>query len=119
MSEKHAPANETRPRVLPPAVDIYENQEGYLLRAEVPGAGKEDVRVDLDRNELLIEATAAFATPGETVYREFAPVTWQRRFQLGNEVDRSAIDARVENGVLWLTLPKVREARPQRIEIQG
>lgn len=118
MSTKHDNTQQQELRRLVPAVDIYENDEGYLLRVEVPGATRETVRVELEENELVIEARAPLGGPGKLVYGEFIPTLWSRRFQVGNDIERQAIAARVENGLLWVTLPKGRDAKPRKIEIK-
>lgn len=106
-------------RYVTPAVDIRESTEEYVLVAEIPGAGKEDVTIDLDKDELKIEARAEVRGNGDAVYTEFEPVVYLRKFRVGNDIERDTIKATIKNGMLVLNLPKAPEARPRTISIES
>jgi len=109
-------ASDTLPRVSP-AVDVLENESGYVLYAEMPGATKDSVTVTIERDELSIEGRAEFAAGGEAVHTEFGPVVYHRRFRLGRELDGAGASAAVEQGILTLTIPRTAESRPRRIDV--
>lgn len=100
-------------------VNIRETDDSYILTAEIPGAKREAVTVELEHDELSIEAQTEFPTNGKVLLSEFAPTRYRRSFHVGRLVDRDRIEARVENGLLELRLGKARDAKPQRIEIKS
>lgn len=96
-----------------PAVDVRESETNYVLVADLPGAAKEDVKVSIDGHKVTIAATvkAAAAQEGErALLSERAVTQYERSLKLPVEVDDQASTARLENGVLTLTL--VKKARP-------
>ena len=104
-----------------PLVDIVEADDGLVLTADVPGAGKDDINVSVDKGVLTIEADARFEVPGQDYARthvSFVPGKFQRAFALSDEIDRDKISATVSKGVLTVTLPKAAEARSRKIEIK-
>ena len=100
-------------------VNITESEDNFELVAEIPGASRETVAIQLENDELTIEARADLPASGKPVQREFEPTIYSRTFHVGRLVDREKIDARVENGVLFLKLAKARDAKPRRIEIKS
>lgn len=104
-----------------PPVDIWETAESIMLTADMPGVDDKSVDILLDRNLLTIRGKAAVEAPAgfRPAYREYASGNYERSFTLGETIDRSGVQATVRNGVLSLVLPKVKEARPRRIEVQA
>ena len=103
-----------------PATDVYETEEALTVVMEVPGVDREGVAVELKDDVLRVEGRIDFSKYGglEPVYTEYNVGHWTRSFALSDKVDRERIDARLEDGVLTLTLPKTAEARPRRIAIR-
>jgi len=105
-----------------PAVDIFEQGDDLVIRAEIPGVDKEDIDIDVENNTLTIRGERkrdeAFKRDNayrmERIYGSFA-----RSFTLPRTVDASGITAGYKNGVLELMLPKAEEAKPKKIEIQA
>jgi len=96
-----------------PAIDVRETDTTYVLVADLPGAAKEDVKVSIDGHKVTIAATvkAAAAQEGERVLLgERAATQYERSLKLPVEIDDQASNAKLENGVLTLTL--VKKARP-------
>ena len=90
-----------------PEVNIVETKEGYLLEAEMPGVSKEGLEVTLEGNELTIVGHRHPETPpGEALLRESQSGGFRRVFELDPAIDTTKINARMEQGVLKLTLPK-------------
>jgi len=102
-----------------PAADIFETDEALTLLLEMPGVAKNNVDIQIENDVLRVEGkidSAAYKDI-EPVYTEYNVGHYARAFTLSNKVDRDAITAQVENGVLTLTLPKSKEAVPRRIAV--
>jgi HSP20 family protein len=112
-------AQAATPHVVPP-VDIYEDDNGITVLADLPGVSRERLGVRVDGDSLSIEGTADVAGPKdmELVYGEAQPHVYRREFSLSRELDASRIDAQLKDGVLRLVIPKAEEARPRRIEVR-
>jgi len=107
------------PFVVPP-VDVFETESAITLLADLPGVSRDRLGVRVDGENLLIEATASTVGPQdmELVYCEAELPSYRRQFTLSRELDASRIEATLKDGVLRLTIPKLEEARPRRIEVQ-
>ena len=103
---------------VPPA-DVWETEDALAVAMEVPGVAREAVTIELKDDVLRVEARvdAAKYEGLEPVYTEYGVGHWARAFALPERVDRERIEARLEDGVLTLTLPKAAEARPRRIAL--
>lgn len=102
------------------AVDVFENDSQYIVTAALPGVQAEQVNVKLHNDLLTIEGeipqhTVENARPllQERVYGRFS-----RTLRLSQPVNRDAVEATFENGVLTLTLPKSEEAQPRQIPVK-
>src|SRR5438445_4418975 len=101
-----------------PEVNIFETKDDYVLEAEMPGVSKEGLEITLEGNVLTIVGHRSDSTPaGEAVYRESRPLDYRRVFELDPAIDGDKISARVEQGVLSLTLPKAERVKPRKISI--
>jgi len=107
------------PHVIPP-VDVFEDESGITLLADLPGVSRERLGVRVDGDSLQIEGTVDVAGPKdmEIVYGEAQVPAYRREFTLSRELDASRIEAQLKDGVLRLTIPKAEEARPRRIEVR-
>jgi HSP20 family protein len=112
--EKTVPA-----RYYVPNTDIYETQDALTLVMEMPGVEKKDITVGLENDRLRVEGQIDFSKYEglEPVYTEYNVGHYARAFTLSSKIDQENISAQVEDGVLTLTLPKVKEAQPRRITI--
>ncbi len=89
-----------------PAVDITENEQGYTLWVDVPGANKESVEVTFEDNVVTLKANAIQQTPAkESLRREFRLVNYERSFRVKDGIDSENITAEIADGVLKVTLP--------------
>lgn len=105
---------------LPPA-EISENETQYLLSVDLPGLKKEDLKIEVVDSVLTItgERKREKRSDGERVTTlEKAYGSFKRSFRLPNTLNADKIEARYEDGVLELSLPKSEAAQPRRIEIQ-
>ena len=108
-----------------PAVNIRESNENFVVEVAAPGMKKEDFKIELDGNMLTIksEHTNQHEQKEGEVYtrKEFSYQSFQRMFQLPvNVVDAEHIQAKYENGLLHLIIPKKEEAKqrpPRQINI--
>jgi HSP20 family protein len=105
-------------RYVAPPVDIYEDDQGLVVVADLPGVepGALDVRVD--HGVLTIQGRATHRAPGAPVYREYELTGFFRQFQLPDEVDTAAIAAELKHGVLTLRLPRVQRPQSRRIQVR-
>jgi HSP20 family protein len=111
---------EARPaRMLPPA-DVIENKDTFIVRTELPGLRKEDVKVTLQNNVLTVsgEKMKEQEEKNQTYYRvERSYGAFSRTFELPMPVDANNIKADFKDGILTIELPKVEEAKPKEILI--
>lgn len=105
--------------VVPP-VDVYEDEAGITLLADLPGVSRDRLGLRVDGENLILEATAATAQPEDMqlVYGEAQIPSYRREFTLSRELDASRIEASLKDGVLRLAIPKLEEAKPRRIEVR-
>ena len=113
-----AESTSTRPSVAPP-VDIYENAEGYLVFADLPGVEGDAIDVRYEEGELSLSARRDLAAEGDPVAAECRAVDFRRVFKIPEDVDAAAIDAEFENGVLQLRLPKAKAIQPRKINVRA
>lgn len=102
-------------------MDVTENDQSYTVRAEIPGVKKEDIKVDIDGNQVSISAEARKETEekkGETVVRSERYYGQQSRsFTLGCEIDDEKAEAKYRDGVLELTLPKKKNGGGRKLTV--
>jgi len=103
-----------------PAVDVFEDKENFVVKAELPGMKKEDIDVSLHDGSLTIsgERTEEKVEKGERYRSERFFGRFQRIVALPASVDAARIKAQYKDGVLTVTLPKAEEAKPKQIDVQ-
>ena len=104
-----------------PAIDIREEENRYLLRADVPGVNVEDLDVTLDKGILTLKGSRETTTDEEEDgLRRVERVSgrFYRRFSLPDTADSAAVSADYKNGVLEVSIPKQEESQPQRISVK-
>ena len=102
-------------------LDVTENDKDYQVRAVIPGAKKDDIRVTVDRNYVSINADVRQEKEersGRALLKETYHGSASRGFSLAHEIDEKAVVAKLEDGVLKLTLPKRAGAASRLIAIQ-
>jgi len=120
--EVATPAEQTRPGlVFTPEVDIFETEKEITLLADMPGVAADDVTIDLKEDALNLSGEVKpWEGPEETdVLVEFEIGKYYRQFTLSDAIDQDKIDARLEDGVLRLTLPKAQKAVPRQIAVKA
>jgi HSP20 family protein len=105
-------------RYIRPAVNIIETEEGLVLTADIPGAAKESLDVNVEKGILTISATVSHAMAGTSTYREFELANYYRQFSIPESLDHEKARAEYQNGILILKVPKAEVAKPKRITVQ-
>lgn len=103
-----------------PGIDISETEDKFLITAELPGMKKEDISVNLDNNRLSISGERKFESEdsGKTFHRvETSYGSFNRSFQLPDNIDEDSISASYENGLLNISIEKSEEKVKKQIEI--
>jgi HSP20 family protein len=102
-----------------PAADVESAKEGYTIHAEMPGVDKSGLEVTVDNGELTILGhRGADGFSGEPVHREIRRNDFRLVFELDPTIDTARITARVDQGVLTLTLPKAESVKPRKITVE-
>jgi HSP20 family protein len=107
-------------RAWPPAVDIFEREDGYLVDVELPGVRIEDIEITVEDGVLTIQGERAFThdqvDKAHRVERRFGP--FNRSITLPSHVKADSIDASVQDGVLMVRVPKATEVHTKRISVR-
>jgi HSP20 family protein len=112
--------DQTRASVWVPAVDVREEEGRFVVRADLPGVKPEHIEVTADKGVLTLRGERAIEERSETTRCqrvERLAGKFERRFQLPEDVQQDAIEARCSNGVLELSIPKQAKAEPRRITV--
>ncbi len=111
---------ETTRSVLP-RVDVFEDERGITLLADLPGVPRDMLELKVEGDTLHVEGTVQPATPEglEAVYAEVRVPRFRRSFTLSRELDAQRVEANLKDGVLTLRIPKQEHAQPRRIAVQA
>jgi HSP20 family protein len=106
--------------IVVPLVDIEETDDAWILEAEVPGVNRKDVNVDVRDSEVFISGEIKEKERRGILRRRTRPVgRFEFRVMLPGDVDADGIDAKLDDGVLNVRIPKAEKAKPRRIQIGG
>jgi HSP20 family protein len=100
-----------------PGVNIVESNDGYVLEAEMPGVPKEGLDISVEGNVLTLVGRRGSAPTGTSLYRESRAADFRRVFELDPSIDSGKINARIEQGILTLNLPKAEKVKPRKITV--
>lgn len=101
-----------------PVATVLENADGYTLQVEMPGANKEGLEMWVENNELTIVGRRSLpSVAGTLIHRESRRENFRRAFELDPSIDANKINARIEQGILTLTLPKAEQVKPRKIAV--
>ena len=119
VSRATSPAR-PEPALMPP-VDIVEDATGITLTADLPGVDRDDLVVRVEGRSLMLEAPLRLGQAESLafVYSEIRANRYRRSFELSGELDTTAIQADLKDGVLKLRLPKIERAQPRRVEVRA
>jgi len=103
-------------------LDIYETDDAVVVEAQVPGVPEEDVNVTIEGNVLTIcanfEETEEEKDKKKTVYKSTRQTSFNYSTNLPRMVSSEEANAEVENGVVKVTIPKIEEEKPKKIEVK-
>jgi HSP20 family molecular chaperone IbpA len=102
-----------------PPVDIFEDEDGLVVLADLPGVPSDGLDVRVEQRILTITAHTQPAPSGTALHREYELTNFFRQFQLPEEVDTARIQAELKQGVLTLRLPRAPKEQPRRVEVRA
>ena len=103
--------------ITPPA-SVTEISDGYLLEIEMPGVKKDGLEISVENNELTIIGRRSFpATEGTLIHRESRSENFRRMFEIDPSIDADKISAKIDQGLVTLTLPKAEHVKPRKITV--
>ena len=97
-------------------VDVREEDDNFVLTTAVPGLSADDLNIQILENVVRIEGKYQ-TSDGEHLLRELPEGKFIRTLRLPSEVDPDQVEAKIKNGILSLSLPKVESARPKQIKV--
>jgi HSP20 family protein len=107
-------------RIFVPNADIHESQDALTVILEMPGVAKDNINVRVEDGVLNVEGRLDLSKYQglRPLYTEYNIGHYARSFQLSSKIDQSKIGAALKDGVLSLTLPKVEDAKPRKIDVK-
>jgi len=103
--------------ITPPA-SVTEITDGYMLEIEMPGVEKDGLDISFQNNELTIIGRRSLpAVEGTLIHRESRPENFRRVFELDPSIAADKISAKIDQGLVTLTLPKAEHVKPSRITV--
>ncbi len=101
-----------------PSASVLEEGDGYVLQVEMPGVNKEGLEISIENNELTIIGRRSLPTvEGTLIHHESRRENYRRTFELDPSINSDKISAKVDQGVVTLTLPKAEHVRPRKISV--
>ena len=103
--------------IAPPA-SVIEAGEGYTLELEMPGVTKDGLDISVENNELTVVGQRSLPTvQGTLIHHESRPENFRRTFELDPSIGANKISAKIEQGLVTLTLPKAEHVKPRKITV--
>jgi HSP20 family protein len=110
-----------RPQVeqfITPPASVTETGDGYMLEIEMPGVKKDGLDISFENNELMVIGRRSLpAVEGMLLHRESRPENFRRMFELDPSIDANKINAKIDQGLVTLTLPKAEHVKPRKITV--
>jgi HSP20 family protein len=118
VQKENRTTNQQPAEFISPEVNIFETREGYVVEAEMPGVNKEGLEITLDGNEITIVGHRQVdPLNGNPLFHESRNADFRRVFELDPAIDTAKISARMDQGVMTLTLPKSEKVKPRKIAV--
>ena len=120
--DSNSPAELPRQKyVFTPPIDIYENETGLVLQADLPGVSLETLELQVQDNKLTLfgRVVPVVLDDAQELHQEYRIGDFLRSFILSDEVDHEHITARLKHGVLTVELPRAEQAKPRRIPVSS
>jgi len=101
-----------------PSASVIEAVDGYTLEVEMPGVNKEGLEISVENNELTIIGRRSLSkVEGALLHHESRPEDFRRTFELDPSIDADKISAKIDQGLMTLTLPKAEHVKPRKITV--
>jgi HSP20 family protein len=108
-----------RQNYVSPEVNIFETKDGYIVEAEMPGVGKDGLDITVEGNELTIVGHRSTPTlDGNLLFQESRHADYRRVFEIDPAIDTTKVTARIEQGVVTVSLPKSEQVKPRKISVE-
>ena len=105
-------------QLIAPSASVVEAGDGYTLEVEMPGVNKDGLEISVENNELTIVGRRSRpGLEGKLIHRESRPENYRRTFELDPSIDADKIGAKIDQGVITLTLPKAEHVKPRKIAV--
>jgi len=103
--------------IAPPS-SVIEASNGYTLELEMPGVTKDGLDISVENNELTIIGRRSLPkVEGTLIHHESRPDNFRRTFELDPSIDADKISAKIEQGLVRLTLPKAEHVKPRKVTV--
>lgn len=103
--------------IAPPA-GVTEIADAYMLEIEMPGVKKDGLEISVENNELTIIGRRSLpAMEGTLIHRESRPENFRRTFEIDPSIDANKISAKIDQGLVSLTLPRAEHVKPRKITV--
>ena len=113
-----AAQNRQSEKFLAPSASVLEAGDGYTVHVEMPGVNKEGLEISIENNELTLTGRRSLpSVEGTLLHRESRRENFRRAFELDPSIDSNRITARIDQGVVTLTLPKAEHVKPRKITV--
>ena len=100
------------------SASVLEEGDGYVLQVEMPGVNKEGLEISIENNELTIIGRRSLPTvEGTLIHHESRRENFRRTFELDPSINPDKISAKIDQGVVTLTLPKAERVKPRKIKV--
>ena len=105
-------------KFIAPAASAIEAGDGYTLEVEMPGVDKDGLDISVENNELTITGRRSLPkVKGTLIHQESRPEGFRRTFELDPSIDADKISAKIDQGLVTLSLPKTEHVRPRKITV--
>jgi HSP20 family protein len=109
--------NQAEQFISPPA-SVTEIGDGYMLEIEMPGVKKDGIEISVENNELTVIGRRSLpAVEGTLIHRESRPEDFRRVFEIDPSIDADKINAKIDQGLVTLILPKAERVKPRKIAV--
>jgi HSP20 family protein len=109
--------NQAEKFITPPA-SVTEISDGYMLEIEMPGVKKDGLEISVENNELTVIGRRSLpAVEGTPIHRESPPENFRRMFEIDPSIDADKISAKIDQGLVTLTLRKAEHVKPRKITV--
>lgn len=106
-------------RTVEPVADIFETNDAFVVKLDMPGSSKEGIKLSIEPDRLSVRGAVGLLLNDQAnvTFSEIGWKSYYREFNLGNGVNHEGIEAQFENGVLTITLPKAENVKAREITI--